>query len=142
MEVFSAMVAARQPLLPGCFAFVDGLCLPMQQPPSAEKQNAYYNSWKSAKTGVCVSNVLCFTPDGCIAWASMNCPGSWHDSACSSGLFEKLRTQTPDPFFIVGDSAFPNKGTIALFLQFYLIQYFTIVIYRKFGNENKNSFEG
>lgn len=39
-----------------------------------------------------------------------NCPGSWHDSRVAEGIYEKLEKQTPDGFYLVADSAFPQGG--------------------------------
>jgi len=37
-----------------------------------------------------------------------NCPGSWHDSQVTQGIYDKLDTETPVGFNIVADSAFPR----------------------------------
>lgn len=40
----------------------------------------------------------------------VNAPGSWHDSRVANNIYEKLRTQTPEGFYLVTDTAFP-RGT-------------------------------
>ena len=37
-----------------------------------------------------------------------NCPGSWHNSRVAEGIYEKLEKDTPDGFYLVADSAFPQ----------------------------------
>ena len=34
-----------------------------------------------------------------------NCPGSWHDSCVTEGIYEKLENETPDGFYLVADVA-------------------------------------
>lgn len=40
----------------------------------------------------------------------MNAPGSWHDSRVARPIYEKLRTETPEGYYLVTDTAFP-RGT-------------------------------
>jgi hypothetical protein len=40
--------------------------------------------------------------------AKINAPGSWHDSRIAQPIYEKLRTRTPDGFYLVADTAFPR----------------------------------
>lgn len=40
--------------------------------------------------------------------AKLNAPGSWHDSRIARPIYEKLRTRTPDGFYLVADTAFPR----------------------------------
>lgn len=43
-----------------------------------------------------------------------NCPGSWHDSCVTEGIYDKLEHETPDGYYIVANSAFPTgHGCIA-----------------------------
>jgi len=44
---------------------------------------------------------------GDIIAANTNAPRSWHDAWVAQPIFEKLRTQTPDGFYLVADTAFP-----------------------------------
>ena len=40
--------------------------------------------------------------------AKLNAPGSWHDSRIAKPIYEKLRTRTPEGFYLVADTAFPR----------------------------------
>jgi hypothetical protein len=40
--------------------------------------------------------------------AKVNTPGSWHDSRVAQPIYQKLRTRTPDGFYLVADTAFPR----------------------------------
>lgn len=44
---------------------------------------------------------------GVIIGAKINAPGSWHDSRVARGLYEKLRSETPEGYYLVCDTAFP-----------------------------------
>jgi hypothetical protein len=105
MQEFAATVALREPNLPQVFGFIDGLNLPIQEPADPDQQNPYYNSWKGEHT---VANVICWTPDGCIAWANINAPGSWHDAAIAAPLYQLLTHHTPTPYCVLSDTAFPR----------------------------------
>jgi hypothetical protein len=47
---------------------------------------------------------------GVIIACKVNAPGSWHDSRVAQSIYEKLRTRTPDGYYLVTDTAFP-RGT-------------------------------
>jgi len=47
---------------------------------------------------------------GVIIQCKLNAPGSWHDSRVARHIYEKLRTATPDGYYLVADTAFP-RGT-------------------------------
>ena len=67
---------------------MDGLKLPIQQSSHWLKQNMFYNGWKSQ---MFVNNIFCFAPDGLIRIATINCPGSWHNSTQADyGVYQKL----------------------------------------------------
>ena len=71
------------------------------------KSYAMYNGWTHDHY---VSNILAFTPDGCICLAILNCPGSWHDVrvATEGGLFDALDLiPNGTDYYFVADSAFP-----------------------------------
>jgi hypothetical protein len=40
----------------------------------------------------------------------LNAPGSWHDSRVARPIYEKLRSRTPEGYYLVTDTAFP-RGT-------------------------------
>lgn len=112
MQQWSEAVHLREPRLKGCFGFVDGVWFPIFTPAHPLEQNAYYNGWKSCHN---VANVLVFGADGTIIWCACNYPGSWHDSSVAQALYPLLlnREATPDPYFIVGDTAFKMVGDIS-----------------------------
>ena len=62
----------KYPSMLGMFGFLDGLKLKIHPPSDPEMENAYYNGWTSDHY---ISNVFLFTPDGCVSYAVMNCPG-------------------------------------------------------------------
>ncbi|AYV87068.1 MAG: hypothetical protein Sylvanvirus22_7 [Sylvanvirus sp.] len=70
-------------------------------------QNAYYNGWKH---DTFVSNVLVFMPDGTIAFAVINHPGSHHDVTVARPLMDLLEYHTPPRFYILGDTAFQYQS--------------------------------
>ncbi|KAG2191673.1 hypothetical protein INT47_010265 [Mucor saturninus] len=98
-------------VLTGIFGFVDGLNLRIQHPEDSLKQNAYYNGCK----GDCfASQVIVFTPDGCICYVRYNYSGSWHDAQIFIPLYRDLLARhCPEPFKILADSAFPCKREFA-----------------------------
>jgi hypothetical protein len=70
------------------WAAMDGLKLPLQQSTHWLKQSAFYNGWLSHTY---VNSVFCFAPDGKIRCATINAPGSWHDSTQADyGVYDKL----------------------------------------------------
>jgi len=105
MRNFADMVEEYEPQIRNCFGFVDGLSLAVEEPADPEKQNAQYTAFYSACR---INNVMLFTPDGCIAAALLNAPGSWHDSQVARPLWMALAdpVRTPNPFCIVGDIGF------------------------------------
>lgn len=48
---------------------------------------------------------------GRIIAACINRPGSWHDSHVAQPIYEKLRTRTPDGYYLVADTAFPRGAS-------------------------------
>jgi hypothetical protein len=111
MAQLASLVQARDARISSCFGFLDGLHLATQNSSEVNTQNAYYNSWLAGTT---ISCAYVFSPEGDVLWASLNCPGSWHDATVASHLMDRLLDPqlTPDPFFIIADSAFPHKGPI------------------------------
>ncbi|ETV67580.1 hypothetical protein H257_16306 [Aphanomyces astaci] len=78
---------AREPLVHGVFAFVDGKNLRVQEPSNADLQNAHYNGWLHC---VFVTGVVCYGLGGTLIWGSHNCPGSWNDGEMSRRLQDIL----------------------------------------------------
>lgn len=50
---------------------------------------------------------------GVIKLAIINAPGSWHDAKTARPLFERLENATPDPYYLITDTAFP-RGTSSI----------------------------
>lgn len=67
MKEWAALVQRRQPKLQGCFGFVDGLNLRIEEPADPKEQNAYYNSWLG-ENATCHSVCLfvCFMGCSCV----------------------------------------------------------------------------
>jgi hypothetical protein len=109
MEAYASLVNQRTSHLKHAFGFVDGVKFNVHAPTNADEQVAFYNGWKC---GCFVSAILVFSPDGTIIYANYNCPGSRHDAFNAQELFSILLDDnlTPQPYFIVGDSAFPRRG--------------------------------
>jgi hypothetical protein len=106
MKLFSDAITSYQPGLENVFGFVDGVYFQCTIPPDLDTDNAYYNSWRSMHS---ITNVIVFTPDGCIAFARYNCPGSWHDADVALPLYNNLLEKTPAPYALVADTAFPRS---------------------------------
>ena len=106
LEVFARLIRKKEPILQSAWGFIDGLNVPILQPSDIDEQNAYYNGWLG---DTFCSQVFVFTPDGAIAYAILNMPGSFHDAriAKEGGLWARLR-KIPRPYAIVADSAFPR----------------------------------
>jgi hypothetical protein len=108
--LFARMIAQKRPILndSGIWGFVDGFRMPMDKFGDSDEQNAYYNLKYSHNVG----NIIVGTPDGCICWAALNLPGSWHDSKMSGNLYEKLKKDQPNgcDFKIAADTAFRSLG--------------------------------
>jgi len=108
MAQLSRLVSRRMPGLTNIFGFVDGLSVPCQTSTDQFEQNAYYNGWKA---GTFVSNIFVFSTEGKIVFASLNCPGSWHDSSNAFYLYWKLVNEC-EGYAIAADTAFPRSGLL------------------------------
>ena len=108
MAQLSRLVSRRMPGLTNIFGFVDGLSVPCQTSSDQFEQNAYYNGWKA---GTFVNNIFVFSSEGKIVFASLNCPGSWHDSQVSLSLIRKV-VQNIGEFKICVDQGFPRSGDL------------------------------
>jgi hypothetical protein len=107
-KAFADQIAVRHPDLPcNVFGFMDGVFFRNLNHPDKLIQNGYYNGWKS---GTSVTNVLVFTPDGCICWAAINRPGSWHDARVVIPLYDKLQNHTPPGYKLIADAAFNDRN--------------------------------
>ncbi|KAF9566075.1 hypothetical protein CPC08DRAFT_740771 [Agrocybe pediades] len=101
------LVLARHPLLTGAFGTMDGLNLMVQESADEDMENATFNGWLHEHF---VSSVFAFGASGVIIACRLNAPGSWHDARVARPIYEKLRTATPEGYYLVTDTAFP-RGT-------------------------------
>lgn len=106
-QPFVQKIHDYEPRLTNVWGVVDGVRFRMMNPRDALVQNAYYNGW----TRKCeVTNVIVYTPDGCVAWANINLPGCCHDAYVARKLFDRLQQHSPPGYRLVGDSAFTKPG--------------------------------
>ena len=91
----------------------DGLKLRLQQSTDWAIQNKYYNGWTG---GTYVNSVFVFAPDGRIQIATINAPGTFHDSTMADyGIYEKMGRLFKDfKVKVVVDSAFNLKDVNCL----------------------------
>ncbi|KAG7441800.1 uncharacterized protein BT62DRAFT_982658 [Guyanagaster necrorhizus] len=99
-EENNALVVVQHPLLDGAFGSLDGLNLMVQTSTDQELKNATFNGWLHEHF---VSSVFAFNAKGEIIACKLNAPGSWHDSCVAKPIYEKLRTQTPEGFYLWGN---------------------------------------
>ncbi|PPQ95855.1 hypothetical protein CVT26_015594 [Gymnopilus dilepis] len=103
--IYSNIISARHPHLFGAFGSIDGLNLPVQTSEDPDIEDATYNGWLSEHF---ISSVIVFSPLGVILDVNFNAPGSWHDSRVAQPIYQKLRGNTPDGYYLIADSAFPQ----------------------------------
>ena len=108
MEMYAEMVRSREPLAHNIIGFIDGVAIPVQCSDDENEQNAYYNGYYHDTT---VNNVFAFSPTGKIIHASINFPGSWHDSAVCFSLCEKM-IEDVHVFAFCVDQGFPRSGLL------------------------------
>ena len=113
---YSDAMEKYEPELPGgCIGFVDGTLIRIQRPPDALVENAYFSGSHKVHS---INNIFLFAPNGCICWARINCPGSWHDSKVCEPLYQRLIKKLPPdgfygPYYVLADSAFRATGQLA-----------------------------
>lgn len=115
---------ARHPLLNGAFGGINGLNLPVQTADDPMIENVTFNGWLHTH---CISGVFVFSPKGMyfiagafrsiqrlyflselIILCNLNAPGSWHDAHVARPIFNQLRDETPEGYYLVADTAFPR----------------------------------
>ncbi|QRV92214.1 DDE superfamily endonuclease [Ceratobasidium sp. AG-Ba] len=111
MAYFSELVRQRHPMVNGAFGFIDGLSLlPVETSSDPREQEVMYNGWLHSHR---IGNIFVFAPDGKllgrIIACNLNAPGSWHDARIAYHVFRKLANETPDGFFLIGDTAFQSE---------------------------------
>ncbi|QRW03575.1 DDE superfamily endonuclease [Ceratobasidium sp. AG-Ba] len=105
MANFAHLINRRHPAIDGAFGFIDGLSLPAQTSSDPRIQEATYNGWHHSRR---INNILVFAPTGCVITCKLNAPGSWHDARVAQHIYPKLMHQTPQGYFLIGDSAFKS----------------------------------
>lgn len=103
---FSSMVQRRQQDVHNVIGFVDGLSLPVQCGEDEAHQSLFYNGHTKQ---TCINNVFAFGPDGTIFFASINFPGSWHDSHVSRDFYMTVLNHIGD-YAICCDQGFTRSG--------------------------------
>ena len=90
----------------GCFGFVDGTVVRMENSGDSARQNAYYNGMDCMEAVKCVFISLV---DGTTGWAVVNDYGSCHDTRCMSwtGIIDTLDSLYPAGLCIVGYVGIP-----------------------------------
>ena len=112
MEHLAALVALREPRVQDVIGFLDGMTIPVQCAEDLISQSKDYNGHTKE---TCCNNLFLFGPDGLIKWASVNFPGSMHDSTVASQLIAKV-IECIGAYKICVDQGFPRGG--ALFDRF------------------------
>ncbi|KAF0714212.1 hypothetical protein AaE_011623 [Aphanomyces astaci] len=110
---WATLTNAKEPLVEGVFAFVDGENYRVQSPSNIDLQNAQFNGRVASfrlRNGLPVLGV-----DGTIIWARHNCPGSWNDGEVSRQLQARLADgrYVGVEMKVASDSAFPVAGPCA-----------------------------
>ncbi|QRV77090.1 DDE superfamily endonuclease [Ceratobasidium sp. AG-Ba] len=121
MSEYSNVINARHSTINGAFGFVDGLKLPVANSSDPQVESANYNGWLHSHK---INNILVFAPDGkflfelalyitnmnlgCIIYATINAPGSWHDARVAQDVYGCLLNETPRGYFLIADTAFPK----------------------------------
>jgi hypothetical protein len=109
MVEWSDMIRVRHPPVRHAIGFVDGVHFPLECHGQENLQNAYYNGWCASHF---TSNIFAFGVDGTIINCTVNAPGSWHDATVAQSLYGLLEDHTPEPFYIISDTAFPSNDTL------------------------------
>ncbi len=105
MKEFADIIHEREPALRYSFiGFIDGFRLNIRNFNDFATQNGYYNG----KYNSCVANLICFTPDGCVCWYKVNCPGSWGDGKLAAIFYRMVKNDEylPPPYMILADQGF------------------------------------
>ncbi|KAG8724940.1 hypothetical protein FRC09_011831 [Ceratobasidium sp. 395] len=102
----SELIRRRHPAINGAFGFIDGLSLPVETSSDPREQERMFNGWLHSHR---IGNILVFAPDGRVIACRLNAPGSWHDARIARDVYRKLAHDTPDGFFLIGDTAFQSE---------------------------------
>jgi len=103
MENLARLVKIREPLVDNVIGFIDGLRLPVECSSDEIAQSVDYSGYNH---DTMCNNVFVFSSSGKIVLASINCPGSWHDSSTACDLLAFLRDNL-NGYKICADKRFP-----------------------------------
>ena len=111
IEELKEVTSERHNLLDGVFCMADGLKMMFEQHADLDEQSMCYNG---STSGHYITNLFCFSVDGRIIVATVNAPGSVHDSSLAhwGGLctaLEEVCARTGGKCCV--DSAFATVGT-------------------------------
>jgi hypothetical protein len=107
-QYYASLIERREPSIKNCIGFVDGLSVACQCSSEITEQNKDYNGYKHDTS---VNNVLAFAPTGKVIFASLNFPGSWHDSTVCAALINEVIERIGSYCFCV-DQGFPRSGLL------------------------------
>lgn len=107
MELYSILLNNRYPALNDkVFGFVDGFRLRIINFNNELQQNAYYNRKYLSN----VANVIVVVPTGVVVYATINYPGSWHDSRIAKKLYNQLN-QHHNGYKLITDQGFYESNS-------------------------------
>jgi hypothetical protein len=103
MTHYAALVKGRDRHIEDVIGFLDGCHFRIK---CSVEENPTYYSYHGDTT---INNVFLFSPEGTVIYASINYPGSWHDSTIASSLMNIVQTNLFH-FKIVVDQGFKRSG--------------------------------
>ena len=108
LEYLASLVEMREPSVKDVALFADGLSIPVMCSDDEESQAADYNGYYHDTH---CNNVFLFGPDGKIYSASINYPGSWHDSQVCQ-LMIVIVLLLIGLYKVCVDQGFPRSGEL------------------------------
>eukprot|EP01040_Poterioochromonas_malhamensis_P010475 gene10475-11397_t len=102
MQYLASLVQEREPTAANIIGFADGLSLFVECADDEISQSMYYSGHHKATM---INNVLAFSSEGKIIHATINCPGSWHDSQVAAHLMAIVEAKI-EKFAICVDQGF------------------------------------
>lgn len=85
---YSQMIQKKYDALIGCWGSLDGCKLRCERPPGTEDNETYFCGWLGYH---CLNNLFLFVPDGTIAYAVLNHPGSHSDQLVYNSSLDLLK---------------------------------------------------
>jgi hypothetical protein len=109
MAQWSAMIHVHHPPVKHAIGFVDGIHLPLECYGKELIQNIYYNGWCISHF---TSNIFTFGVDSTIMYCMVNAPSSWYNAIIAQDLYHYLLDHTPEPYYIVSNTAFLSNDAL------------------------------